>query len=433
MMPTTYHTLASRRIRHSLQLLGTGIGCLFFGISLTAQSLDSLLSQVWQSYPELTALDLAYDAGQLAGRQIDRLPDPEFQLGVFVLPVETRTGTQRIQLGATQKLPWPGKLAARAALADSRSRPLVEKRAARALELALTFREAYYEAGLREAERVQLRSFLPLYDLLETRVLARIENGLGSTVGAYQLALERQRLDYRIRTSAAEKLVPEARMRALLPDLPRSIDYQLPDYRLDTIAIRRAIGQLTGRHPRLRIYAEQLAIREAALAANEYALKPDLAVGLTYISVDARTDADPVGNGRDILGPRVGIKLPLDKRAYRARKEQEELGMRQIAAETATTHLQLQGQVAAALASFAPAELEVEFIQQQLATLTPALEVARAEYGEDRRPLEELLRLEERVLELRLLLVRNQYRRAILVARLANWLAVHPDQISTNE
>jgi len=89
-----------------------------------AQSLDSLKAELRRENPELRALQLDYEAALKIGGQLDQLPDLEIGAGVFILPVET-----------TQMLPWPGKLAAMAGVADARARPLLEKVAARQLML----------------------------------------------------------------------------------------------------------------------------------------------------------------------------------------------------------------------------------------------------------------------------------------------------------
>ena len=408
------------------------LGCAMHGVS--AQSLDTLLARVWATHPSLAAISYDYEAQLQTGTQVAQLPDPEVQLGYWLLPVETRTGPQRLRLGATQRLPYPGRLAAQQALADAKAQPLLEKRAAQALKLALDLRLAYFDGWRYAEEAAQLSAFLPIYELLEARVLARIESGQGSTVSAYQLALERQALDYRIAALAEKRAQPRARIAGLLgAPLTGPLAYTLPNYPLDTLAVRRAIAALETSHPRLRVYAEQLRVREAALALNEFAIKPDFAVGLDYVQVNERDDADPQGNGRDILGPRVGLRLPLNRKSYTAKREEEALRGAAIRSDRAALLLDLQTQIETTLVAYRLNEMEVDFIQQQLNTLPPALEVARAEYGEGRRPLEEVLRLEEKLLDYRLRHVDTRHRAATLVARLAYLLAVHPDQISTNE
>ena len=420
--------------RHSIRipLLFAGI-VLLGGQSLVAQPIDTLVQQLWRTHPELRVFDFAYAADKQRGAQDSQRPDPELLLGYFLLPVETRTGAQRVRLGATQRLPWPGKLAARAALADAQALPQLEQRAARVLDLALRLRLAYYEAWRYQTRAEQLRTFIPIYAALERSSLARVESGTGSTVSVYQLGLDQQALAYRIETTRLRVRLPEATLAGLLQRDPRPMTYTLPVTQLDTARVRYYAAQLDQNHPRLRIYAAQRRIREAALAVNAYRIKPDFAVGLDYIQVYARDDVDVVGNGRDILGPRVGLRLPLERRAYRATAEEERLRLLQLEASAAATLLDLRTQIDRQLVSYRLAEREAQFIQQQLTTLSPALEVARAEYAEGRRTIEEVLRLEERSLNYRLQLTDNRHARAASVARLAHLLAVHPDQIRTDD
>lgn len=410
------------------------VTALLFAAVAHGQPLDTLLARVWADHPSLAALGYAYEAQLRVGPQRSRLPDPELQLGYWLLPVETRTGPQRLRAGATQRLPYPGRLEARRQLAETQAAPLKEQRAARALQLAFELRRAYFDGWRIAARAERLAAFQSVYALLEQATLARIETGQGSTVGAYQVALEQQALNYRLAALRAQAAVPRSIIGGLLAAPPAaSINYQLPDYRLDTAAVRRVAASLSTTHPRLRLFAAQLAVREASLALNELALKPDFTLGLDYVQVNTRDDAAPAGNGRDILGPRVGVRLPLDKSAYRAKREEETLRSAQLRADRAALLLDLQTRIETTLTTYRLAVLEAAFIQQQLNTLPPALEVARAEYGEGRRPLEEVLRLEERVLDYRLQEVDVRHRRAGAVARLAFLLAVHPSQITVYE
>ena len=60
--------------------------------SVRAQRLDSLKADLRRDNPTLHALQLDYEAAMKIGAQQNQLPDLEIGAGVFVLPIETRTG-----------------------------------------------------------------------------------------------------------------------------------------------------------------------------------------------------------------------------------------------------------------------------------------------------------------------------------------------------
>ena len=87
-------------------------GCGAYGqTDSTAMTLGELFSYARKNNPELKALRHAVDAKKNEVTLATALPDPTLTAGYFITPVETRVGPQRGRVGASQMIPWPGKLA----------------------------------------------------------------------------------------------------------------------------------------------------------------------------------------------------------------------------------------------------------------------------------------------------------------------------------
>ncbi|NJC25842.1 TolC family protein [Neolewinella antarctica] len=378
-----------------------------------AQSLDSLKAELRRENPELRALQLDYEAATKIGAQQNQLPDLEIGAGVFVLPIETRTGPQQFRIGATQMLPWPGKLAALAELADARARPVLEQAAAKQLELIYQLETAYYQMAAQSARVAILRESLDLYESLNRLALSRVETGQGSSVDVYRIQLEKSQIWRRL--SEFDALIEQDRLR-INNLLNRPLDTPVvPVLNLEeaaataliTASLLPEIPDLTG-HPQLRIYELQQEINRQSIAANDLDARPDFGVGLDYIATGSRTDMMPPGNGRDVILPRAMVTLPLGKRKYTAKRQEEEIRIRALATRQEGALQQLQTEVAAARVVITDTGKQLGYLAEQQRIIAATLSIANSEYSNGKRPFDELLRLQNQAIELRTVTVLAQ-------------------------
>ena len=388
--------------------------------SAIAQSLPSLTDSLLLHNPQLQSLEYAAQAFAKTGEAARQLPDLELGAGLGVLPVETRLGPQRLRVGATQMLPWPGVLDARQALADARVGPVQEQAAAQALELRYQLATAYYQLAAIETRVATLREADEVYDVLDATALARIEAGRGSSVDVYRTALQRERLDERIAVLLAGRAGPQARINALLDQAPGTSVAVTPLAELigDTVSLppQQVLAEaVPADHPLLRIYAREQSIAEATAALSDLDARPDLAVGLDYILTNGRDDAEPSGNGRDAVIPRVGVRVPLSRKPYTARREAEAIRVLQLADERTATRNRLLAEASAAYARIDEARARLRSLARQEKIIDATLRVATGDYAEGQRAFDEVIRLEEQIIELRLRRVDAQA--GILMAR----------------
>ncbi|OAV45264.1 TolC family protein [Lewinella sp. 4G2] len=379
----------------------------FLCTCVRAQSLDSLKAELRQENPKLRALDLDYEAAMRVSGQLNQLPDLEIGAGVFVLPVETRTGPQQFRIGATQMLPWPGKLAAMASVADARARPLLQKAAALQLTLIYRLEKAYFSlAGLQD-RRVVLEESLRLYESLEQLALARVESGKGSSVDVYRVQLQSQQTE---RQLAELRYLVRQEMVVINELLNRPADTQVSaelnvaervaetlDFAPDLAADDPDLSQ----HPGLLIFRQQQAINELAIELTKLDQRPDFGVGVDYIAVGQRDDAEPAGNGRDVILPRAMVRIPLSKRKFTAKRQEEEVRIRALDARREATENEFRAAIRRALNAIDNAANELSFFGEQTRVLDATLAIARSEYANGQRAFDELLRLENQLIDLR--------------------------------
>ncbi len=369
-----------------------------------AQSLDSLKAELRRENPELRALQLDYEAALKIGGQLDQLPDLEIGAGVFVLPVETRTGPQQFRVGATQMLPWPGKLAAMAGVADARARPLLEQVAARQLLLIFQLERAYYTLAGVEARRVVLEESLALYASLDRLALSRVEAGRGSSVDVYRVQLQRQEVERELaelRYSAQQEMVrinelvnqPANTQVATRLDLEERVAETLafvPELATDEVDLSK--------HPGLRLYGLQQEANRAAIELTRLDQRPDFGVGVDYIATGLRDDMDPSGNGRDVILPRVMVTIPLSKGKFSAKRQEEEIRILALDARREATENEFRAEIRRAVNAIDNAANELYFLREQTRVIDATVSIARSEFANGKRAFDELLRLENQLI-----------------------------------
>ena len=362
---------------------------LWAGTQVQGQSLDSLRTLLRENNPELRAMALDYRAALAVSPQLSQLPDLEIGGGVSILPVETRLGPQRARVMVTQMLPWPGTLAAMSTLADAQAQPVLEQAAARQLDLLYQLDNAYFDVVTAAEKITALDTSLMLYTSLQRLALARVENSRGSSVEVYQTELQLSSLRRQINRLKSEQQLAWVTIEALVNEsLPRvAVPTGVPV--VPTLPVSLDFAD----YPLVRIFALQEEVSRRILAVNALEARPDFGIGVDYIATGKRTDAEPPGNGRDAILPRVMLRVPLSGGRFRAKREEESIRVQAIAARRESVTDQLTAAIGQADIARREAAAREAYLQQQSTTLAAALTIARSEYANGRRPFDELLRL----------------------------------------
>jgi outer membrane protein TolC len=379
-----------------------------------AQNLDSLKAELRRENPELRALLLDYEAALKIGAQQNQLPDLEIGAGVFVLPVETRTGPQQFRIGATQMLPWPGKLAAMAGVADARARPLLEKVAARQLMLIFQLEKAFFSLAGLEARSLVLEESLKLYASLNRLALSRVETGKGSSVDVYQIQLQKQQV---ARQLAELRYLGQQEMVTINELLNRPADTQV-EARLDidgrvaeTLDFAPDLANDDpdlSKHPGLRIFRLQQEANRAAIELTKLDQRPDFGVGIDYTATGRRDDMNPLRNGRDVILPRAMVTIPLSKGKFSAKREEEEVRILALDAQREATENAFHAEIRRALNTIDNAANELYFLGEQARVIDATVSIARSEFANGKRAFDELLRLGNQLIGYRIQAVMAQ-------------------------
>ena len=124
----------------------------------------------------------AYERWRAAAERIEQvstLPDPRLSYGEFLQEVQTRTGPQRRRVGLSQAFPWPGKLRAKASVAERQAEQAWQAVEEERIAVACRIEETFHEYAFLGRELAIRRELLGLITGLEPVVQSRVRAGAG--------------------------------------------------------------------------------------------------------------------------------------------------------------------------------------------------------------------------------------------------------------
>ncbi len=319
-----------RSYDHVVLLLRPMLLCVLLLGSTTIRAAGELLSmemavaKALASNPSLAAIEARAEALAAIPDQLGALPDPRLSLKMLNLPFDTLSLTQegmtQLQVGYSQMLPYPGKLALRSQAATHEARAAKSEVAERRLQLIRDVKTVwwnlfYLDRALEVVARNQtlLDQFV---NVAETRY--RVGRGLQQDILLAQLELLKLNdSTLRLQNMRANEV---ARLNMLLSrpveteaQLPVSVNEALPTLMSVTALQQRA--EIV--RPSLAAQSDRLGAARSRidLAKKDYA--PDFNVGVFY---GLRDGNNPDGGDRADLGSIIfSMNLPFDMSRKRSR------------------------------------------------------------------------------------------------------------------
>ncbi len=279
-------------------------------------SLEQAVTTTLTSNPSLAAIEARGKALAEIPGQVETLPDPVLSANLVNLPLDsfsfTQEGMTQFQVGITQVLPYPGKLALRSVVANQEARAvesdLEEKRLQLVRDVKTVWWNLFYlDRSLEVLARNQLllKQFV---NVAETRY--KVGQSMQQDVLLAQLEL----------TQLSNSVIRVQNMRAnevtrlnVLMDRPASNAIQLAasvDETLLTLGNSEALQQKAiAARPKLAAQTERMGAAHSRieLAKKDYA--PDFKVGVMY---GLRNGDNPNGSSRADFGSiHFSMNLPL--------------------------------------------------------------------------------------------------------------------------
>ena len=266
--------------------------------------------------PDIQAARKQAEAAANRVPQAASLPDPMIGVTTFPESVQTAAGQQEVLLTASQKLPWMGKLNARAELAEKNTQVARARLAAVELGVIEQVKRAYYELYFVDQALLITQADRELLLRLTKILESRLKTGKVSQRDVLRAQLEVSNRDaelIRLRQQLQSAQARLARRLHVSPDTPLRALKRLPPGHVPE-DLEQLYHQAVAARPEL--HAELAAIERDRQAVHLARLDyyPDVTLGFTWIDTSS-SGISPVANGRDPLLLGLSMNLPI----YRSR------------------------------------------------------------------------------------------------------------------
>lgn len=302
-------------------------GALLVSAWVCAQSLEDYYLVAVENNPALLATYKKFEASMERISQVNSLPDPTLSMGIFISPIETRVGPQRVKFSLTQMFPWFGTLKAKGNLAtvqaEAQFQSFLEQKNALYYQVAKAYYPLHELKKLKEVEEENIK-ILESYKLI---VESQIKNGQSSAADAL-------RLNLRLTDSQTMLEILEKKERSLKVSfnnlLNRETNSEIEighSWEIRQVEESYRQDSLLARNPMLKKLDLQIKASEIAGSVVRLNSLPKIGLGVDYAIIGERTDMQtpPEGNGRDAIMPMVSISLPIFRKQYHSAIREEEL------------------------------------------------------------------------------------------------------------
>jgi outer membrane protein TolC len=277
-------------------ILATSVSASAQDRSSTPTPLGELLQEAQKNNAELSVAEHAWRAASHVAQQVTTLPDPEFTVQQFSVGSPkpfagfTNSDFAYIGFGASQRLPYPGKLRLKGEVASREAGAQKAQAAELQASIAQRVKTTYFHlAYLQQTLLVLDRTSATLKQLGDTE-LARYRVGQGSQAEVLKAQLEQTKLVREITMHHAEAGQYQAELKALLHRPQQSADIVAENLRPTTLAhgASELLSFVEGGNPAVQSGKAALSKHVAQLESAERAKKPDFSVGYMFEETGTR-------------------------------------------------------------------------------------------------------------------------------------------------
>lgn len=280
-------------------------------------SLDQLLDTVRTVNPALKAARLDWVA-QLQTADEPGLPDPSVMFTYLPAPVYTARGSQRWQISAEQRFPFPGKIRLQKEVAIENAFITQQRAAELDLQLGFELKRAFRRLQRIDRQVELARSFVVRLRAFEDAAASRYRVGAGSQQAIVKAQLERNSLDSHLLALDKARSQTEAVISRLL-GRGQVFEIETVQEELRAVPSDLQVNQLVSaalnQRPDIRAIDAGLRRAEHQEDLARKQLYPDLGLSITYIGINQ--ESIPVAaDGQDALAIGATVRVPL----YRSNK-----------------------------------------------------------------------------------------------------------------
>jgi outer membrane protein TolC len=265
-------------------------------VASTPTPLSQLLAEAEVNNPQISAANYGVRAARQMAPQVTILPDPKFtyqQLSVGSpkpFAGYTNSDFAYIGVGASQELPYPGKLRARGAVAERDADTKQAEVEVTKTNIADAVKADYLQLAYLQQTLGILRQNESVLDQLIQDATAHYQVGQGMQQDVLQAQVNRTKIVKEITMHHQQMVQVQAHLKGLLSRDQGSPDIVTED--LIETALQRTSDELLAvvrqNNPQIQVDASSIRKQDAQLASAKREGKPDFEVGYIYQNTDRK-------------------------------------------------------------------------------------------------------------------------------------------------
>lgn len=309
-------------------------------VASTPTPLSQLLAEAGVNNPQISAADHGARATRLMAPQVTTLPDPKFTYQQFNVGSPkpfagyTNSDFAYVGIGASQELPYPGKLRLRGEVAERDADTMQAEVDVTRTSIAGAVKADYLQLAYLQQTLGILRQNETVLDQLIQDATAHYRVGQGMQQDVLQAQVNRTKIVKEITMHHQEMGQLQANLKGLLNREQGSPDI-VTEKLLET-PLKRSSDELLGvvrqNNPQILVDASSIRKQDAQLASAKREGKPDFEVGYMYENTDRKY--------RDYYIFTFDVRFPRKKRVNAEIAEATE--KRAESQQTLDAHLQQQ-------------------------------------------------------------------------------------------
>src|SRR6201993_1212674 len=338
----------------------------------TPTSLPQLLAEAESNNPQMSAADYGARAARQMAPQTTTLPDPKFtyqQLSVGSpkpFAGYTNSDFAYIGIGASQELPYPGKLRLRGQVADRDADSKQAEIGVIGASIADGVKADYLQLAYLQQTLGILRQNEAVVDQLIQDATAHYQVGQGMQQDVLEAQVNRTKIVREITMHHQQMGQLQAHLKSLLNRDQGSSDIVTED--LIETPLKRTSDELLAvvrqNNPQIQVDASSIRKQDAQLTSAKREGKPDFEVGYMYQNTDRKY--------RDYYMFTFDVRLPRKKRVNAEIAEAQE----RLIASRQTLDAHVQQQLAQAQQLYVQASSDEELLKEYREGLVPQSDAA---------------------------------------------------------
>jgi outer membrane protein, heavy metal efflux system len=334
--------------------------------------LSQLLAEAGANSPQISAADHGARAARQMAPQVTTLPDPKFtyqQLSVGSpkpFAGYTNSDFAYIGVGASQELPYPGKLRLRGQVAESEADTKQAEVEVTETSIADAIKADYLQLAYLQQTLGILRQNQGVLDQLIQDATAHYQVGQGMQQDVLQAQVNRTKIVKEITMHHQQMGQLQAHLKGLLSRDQASLDIVTED--LIESPLKRTSGELLAMvrrsNPQIQVDASSIRKQDARLASAKREGKPDFELGYMYQNTDRKY--------RDYYMLTFDVRFPRKTRVNAEIAEATE--RRSESQQTLNAHLQQQ--LAEVQEGYVKATSDEELLKEYREGLVPQSDAA---------------------------------------------------------